>query len=94
MQALGTEVNGRSHRTIPPIQYSCRTVTADLSNLTLESGEQTPVPVLLLLRDGRRLKPRTPLPKAGSTPADCATYSGAREGLGTRRTPGRIILVQ
>ena len=78
MQALGTEVNGRSHRTIPPIQYSCRTVTADLSNLTLESGEQTPVPVLLLLRDGRRLKPRTPLPKAGE-----------HSGKIAPRTPGR-----
>jgi crotonobetainyl-CoA:carnitine CoA-transferase CaiB-like acyl-CoA transferase len=36
-----------------------------LADLTLESGETTPVPLLPLLLGGRHLKPRMPLPKVG-----------------------------
>jgi crotonobetainyl-CoA:carnitine CoA-transferase CaiB-like acyl-CoA transferase len=36
-----------------------------LADLTLESGEKTPVPLLPLLLDGRHLKPRMRIPKAG-----------------------------
>lgn len=36
-----------------------------LADLTLESGEKMPVPLLPILLGGRHLKPRTPLPKIG-----------------------------
>jgi crotonobetainyl-CoA:carnitine CoA-transferase CaiB-like acyl-CoA transferase len=36
-----------------------------LADLTLESGEKTPVPLLPILLGGRHLKPRLALPKAG-----------------------------
>jgi crotonobetainyl-CoA:carnitine CoA-transferase CaiB-like acyl-CoA transferase len=36
-----------------------------LADLTLETGETTPVPLLPLLLDGRHLKPRIPLAKLG-----------------------------
>ena len=36
-----------------------------LADLTLDTGEKTPVPLLPLLLDGRHLKPRMPLPKVG-----------------------------
>jgi crotonobetainyl-CoA:carnitine CoA-transferase CaiB-like acyl-CoA transferase len=36
-----------------------------LADLTLESGESTPVPLLPILLGGRHLKPRMPLPKVG-----------------------------
>ena len=36
-----------------------------LADLTLDTGETTPVPLLPLLLDGRHLKPRMPIAKAG-----------------------------
>ena len=38
-----------------------------LADLTLDSGETTPVPLLPLLLGGRHLKPRMPMPKIGRT---------------------------
>ena len=36
-----------------------------LADLTLETGETTPVPLLPLLLNGRHLKPRMPIAKVG-----------------------------
>ena len=48
-------------------------------DLTLDNGETTPVPLLPLLLDGRHLKPRMPLAKAGEHNALLAQRPRARQ---------------
>ena len=43
-----------------------------LADMALDTGGTTPVPLLPLLLDGRHLKPRMPLPKAGEHDAELA----------------------
>ena len=50
-----------------------------LADLTLDNGKTTPVPLLPLLLDGRHLKPRMPLAKAGEHNALLAQRSRARQ---------------
>ena len=55
-----------------------------LADLTLESGEKTPVPLLPILLGGRHLKARMPLPKVGQHDAEFqrpdASSSATRHG--------------